>query len=273
MDMAPRRPTWQFLDSMVRNRRTLYVITRFWLAEKHSGTFMGTWWALIQPTFFALFYLAIFTLVFPSRFSTTGSDTTSYALYLLAGLIPWFTFQSVLTASPLTLTGNSSLVRNASFPIELFPVRTVLISLFTWGTGTLITLAAAAAINPDSWRMWPTLPLLLSLQVFAMIGCALALAVLGVFVRDLGQVLALLAMPTLFLMPVFYPIETAPAIFRGAMFLNPWSYMVLCYQDVYVYGSFAHPFAWLVFAAFAASSVPLGIRVFRRSRTVIVSAL
>lgn len=273
MDVASRRPTWQFLGSVARNRRTLYVMTRFWLAEKHSGTLMGTWWALIQPTFFALFYLAIFTLVFPSRFQTAGGATTQYSLYLLAGLIPWFTFQSVLTTSPLALTGNPSLVRNASFPIELFPVRTVVIALFTWGSGTVITLAAAIVINPESWRMWFTLPLLLGLQVLAMTGWALALSVIGVFVRDLSQVIALLAMPVLFLMPVFYTIESAPAIFKGVMLLNPWTYMVLCYQDVYVYGAFTQPLAWLVFTLFAAVSVPLGIRILRRSSTLVVSAL
>ncbi|MBT4867870.1 MAG: ABC transporter, partial [Planctomycetaceae bacterium] len=50
---------------------------------------------------------------------------------------------------------------------------------------------------------------------------------------------------------------------RPLLYLNPFSYLAWCYQDVCYYGRFEHPWAWPVLAILSLSTFLIGSRVFR----------
>lgn len=261
------------LAQLVTERRTLYVMTRFWLAQRHSGSLMGAWWILVQPLAFTAFYAVIFTFIFPSKYTGSSGGSVSYLLFLLAGLIPWMTMAAVFVASPSALTGNSSVVKNFSFPPEFFAAREVIAALITWVVGIGFILAIAAVDNLGSWRMWPLVIPLLVLQTLTMFGWSLLFSAIGVFVRDLGQVIAMLTMPMMFALPIFYSVSAAPPVLQLLIHLNPFTYMVLAYQDVFVSGSFENPWAWVIFPAVAVLSYLIGLRAFSGSKLLFASAL
>ena len=49
-------------------------------------------------------------------------------------------------------------------------------------------------------------------------------------------------------MPMFYLPEVVPAVCRPLLYVNPFSYLVWCYQDAVYFGRFEHPWAWPVLA-------------------------
>ena len=259
--------------NFLRQWKTIYSLTRILLLERHGASFLGAYWVLIQPLVFALFYAFIFTVIYPVKFQLESNMSTNYLLYLLSGLIPWLTFQAVLVSSPASFTSNANLIKNFSFPVASFPIREVAVALATWLVGTVVTLIVAFSFNLEGARMWPLLGFLLVIQVVAMIGWALFFATVGVFIKDLGNVVAISAMPLLFLMPIVYTVDSAPVFFRLVILFNPFSYMVMAYQDIYIYGYFAHPAAWFIFSLFAGFSLFMGLRTFRKSQSLLVGAL
>jgi lipopolysaccharide transport system permease protein len=55
-----------------------------------------------------------------------------------------------------------------------------------------------------------------------------------------------------------------PAAFNPLLWLNPFTYMVYCYQDALYFGRIAHPVSWVAFGVGSLFVFALGYRLFRR---------
>jgi lipopolysaccharide transport system permease protein len=110
-----------------------------------------------------------------------------------------------------------------------------------------------------------------------MIGVSFFLASIGVYFRDLKDFVQVFCVMGMYLIPAFYLPAMVPAIFRPMLYLNPFSYMVWCYQDacyfsymVWCYqdacyfGRFEHPWAWAVLALLSVGIFYIGFKVFRK---------
>ena len=108
------------------------------------------------------------------------------------------------------------------------------------------------------------LPLLVFLQFLAMLGTAFTLSSIGVFFRDIGDFVQIAGIVLIFLLPIVYLPSSVPASFDPILWLNPFSYMVWCYQDVLYFGRFEHPAAWWIFPLWTLLLFTGGYRLFRR---------
>jgi lipopolysaccharide transport system permease protein len=113
---------------------------------------------------------------------------------------------------------------------------------------------------------YAVLPALILLQIGAMLGAAFALSAIGAFFRDLGDLVQLAGIVLIFLMPIVYIPDTVPDVLEAAVWANPFSYMVWCYQDLLYFGRFEHPFAWVIFVVWTFVLLLVGYRLFRRLR-------
>lgn len=83
----------------------------------------------------------------------------------------------------------------------------------------LLVVAAAWGVNPQwQWLLLPTLLLPMALLFW---GVSLLLASLGVFMRDLPQVVTLIIGLMQFLSPVFYPVSALPPLVQTIIGWNP----------------------------------------------------
>jgi len=106
------------------------------------------------------------------------------------------------------------------FPLLLLPAVTVGAALVHVGVGAVLLAAAGAVAGTLSVQVaW--LPLWLVPVVLYGAAVALLLASLGVYVRDIGQVMAAVTSLLMFLTPIFYPMSSVPASLRGLFELNP----------------------------------------------------
>jgi len=55
-------------------------------------------------------------------------------------------------------------------------------------------------------------------------GVVLFVSAIGVYIREMSQIVTLVTMLTLFLSPVFYPITAVPEGYRFLLYLNPLTY-------------------------------------------------
>jgi lipopolysaccharide transport system permease protein len=65
-------------------------------------------------------------------------------------------------------------------------------------------------------------------------------------------------------MPTVYLPDWMPRILQPVIYLNPFSYVIWVYQDVLFFGTFRHPYAWLVTLVFALLALGLGYRTFEK---------
>jgi lipopolysaccharide transport system permease protein len=102
------------------------------------------------------------------------------------------------------------------------------------------------------------LPLLLFFQFLAMVGASLFFSALGAYFRDLKDFVQVFCLINVYLMPVVYLPEWAPAKARLLFALNPFSYMTWCFQDVFYFGHVSSLAVWVVFPLFSLACLSVG---------------
>jgi lipopolysaccharide transport system permease protein len=55
--------------------------------------------------------------------------------------------------------------------------------------------------------------------------------------------------------------------------VNPFTYLVYCYQDIFYFGRIAHPWSWLAFPLWSLFCFVAGYRLFRRLRPYFANVL
>jgi lipopolysaccharide transport system permease protein len=211
-----------------------------------------------------LVYLFLFTKVFVTRVTVTPGSGADAVAYLLSGIIPWLAISQVMSRSAMSVVGNSAIVKQMSFPLELLPIKT-LAGPFMFAGVSLVFLIAyglwitGGSILPAYLLGLPPLIIITSMQLA---GLALLLGCLQVFVRDLKEFINVFLTIGLFIHPILYLPNAIPAAVRPVIYLSPFSYLIFCWQDVLFYGEVGWIWAWVVSVAFAVLLLALGARVF-----------
>lgn len=250
-----------------RNYRALLIeMTRRELTEQYAGQVLGPFWAIGHPLFQTALFLFVFAYVLKTKIGGTHDLPLDYTTYLLSGLLPWLGFQQLMTRTCVALTANSALVKQVVFPIEVLALKSVVPSLVPQLVGCVLLIGYVLVSHGMPPATYLLLPLLLAVQVVAMIGAAFALAAIGAFLRDLKEIIQLVVTAGIYVSPIFYLPNWVPAPFRPLLYANPFSYMVWCYQDALYFGRFQHGWAWVIFTLGSAACFAGGYRLFRQLR-------
>jgi lipopolysaccharide transport system permease protein len=258
---------------LARRRELTWEMAKREITDRYRGQVVGTLWTIIHPLILILVYIFLFVLVFRIRAGGTREMPLDYTTYILSGLIPWLTIQDVLAKSASAITANANMVKQVVFPIEILPVKTVIASMATFVISLTFLLAYVVITQPRLFWTYAMLPVLALLLFLTLTGIAFFLATVGVFVRDIKDFVQVYNFVGFFLIPMFYLPTQVPGPLRPILYVNPFSYVIWCFQDALYFGRFNHPWAWAVFAAMALLFAAGGYRLFNRLRIMFGNAL
>lgn len=218
-------------ESMWRNRGLIRTLVRRDILSRYTGSFGGAFWALLNPLIMMLTYFFVFGIVMKQSFPNDPTHT-GFALYFLAGMLPWLAFNEAVARSPFIMVEHRNFIKKLVFPVETLPVNIVAAGLVTEFFGMILfTLALLVIRHSVPWTL-VYLPLIVAPQVLLTIGIAWFLAALGVFVRDLGQVIGYLLTVLMFLTPIFYSEASLPKAAADLQKVNPIFTLVHSYRAV-----------------------------------------
>jgi lipopolysaccharide transport system permease protein len=249
----------------------LRAMTRRDLAARYRGSLLGVAWALLTPFLMMALYTTVFSVFLKVRLSSDAGPT-AFALYLLAGLLPWTAFADAAGRSVLIIVGQQNLVKKVVFPLETIPLSVVCTALVQHAIALGLFLLAVLF-----WQGWSAtlllLPLALAPLALLTTGASLLLASLGVFLRDLGQAIGLLLTVGLFLTPIFYGPAAVPAPFDALVAANPFTALVALYRQIILDGRVEATWglAWLYLVAVAVCA--LGALWFARTKRAFADVL
>jgi len=246
-----------------RHRALLTELTRREMKFDRIGLLPGVVWQVSFPIVLIALYIFLFSTIFEVRNGPLGP---SGVLYILAGLVPWLFTADVLGRSSAAIVSGASLVKHVLFPVEVLPLSVIAASLMSFAIQAVILLGVSFIESYGSrWMLIMALPLF-GLHLIALIGMSMGLSAVGVYLRDLGEVVRMILTVGLFAAPILYPIAALPRPAQMVLLVNPFTHMVTCYQDVFLDGALAHLWSWLIFAAFALMMFVLGALTMRRAR-------
>lgn len=254
------------IASLWRNRSLIAALAKREVLGRYRGSFLGILWAFFNPVFMLTVYTFVFSVVFKARWAGGGDSKTEFALILFAGMIVFGLFsECVNRASGLILT-NTNYVKKVVFPLEILPFVALgaalfhsLISVLVWFLFYLIYFGLP---HPTALL----LPLVLIPLTLFTLGFLWFLASLGVYLRDVGQIVGVITTALLFLSPVFYPVSALPEQYQVLLHLNPLTLVIEQTRQVLVWGNVIDLGTWATYFSGGAVVAWLGFVWFQKTR-------
>jgi len=215
--------------SLFRHHKLMTSMVRRDILARYRSSFGGSLWTILNPLLLMTTYYFVFGRVLKTKF-----EGGSYVLYFLAGILPWLAFSEAVGRSPSIMLEYRSFVKKLVFPLETLPVNLVIAGAVTEGIGLAIfTLGLLYSRHALPWSvLW--LPALIVPQLLLTVGLCWFLAALGVFLRDLGQVLGFVLTAWFFLTPICYPESQLQGTMLKVQSLNPIFVLVHGYRTVFL---------------------------------------
>lgn len=254
------------LRTVLRHRFLLRQLVQRDVASRYRGSLAGLVWSLLLPCVMLAVYLFVFGYVFtPVRRVGQEGVNAAFALSLFAGMLLHGLVGECLSRAPAAVLAQPSYVKKVVFPIELLPlavVGTALVQFLTGSAVLLLALQFTQGLPVTAW-LWPLawLPLL----AFAA-GVSFMLAALTVYLRDLAQLTGFVATLLLFLSPVFYPLESAPAGWQQWLLFNPLTVPIEVTRNLLIKGTGIPLALWGWHAVASLAALWAGGWIFQRAR-------
>jgi lipopolysaccharide transport system permease protein len=233
---AVRRAITLPFETIWTNRSLIHSMTRRDILGRYRGSFGGATWAILNPLMLMMTYFFIFGLVLHQKFNA-NDQPTDYVIYFLAGMLPWLAFSEAVGRSPTILVEYRNFIKKLRFPVETLPVNIVGSGFVTECFGLVIFAVLVILIRGGlPWTIvW--LPVLIIPQLLFTAGICWLLSSLGLFLRDLGQVIGYVVTLWFFLTPICYSEQALKQTALGPILeKNPIYTLVRAYRSVLLEG-------------------------------------
>lgn len=263
---APVSPA-SLVRSLRNHRELILQLTRRELVGRYKGSVMGLLWSFAHPILLLLMYAFVFSVVFNARWGAEGPESRAqFAVLLFVGMIVHGLFAEALLRAPGLILANVGYVKKIVFPLEILPVVALGGAVFHAVVSVLVLTCALLFLEGRIPWTAVFLPLVLLPLVVLTLGIAWGLASLGVFVRDVAQVIGFAMTLLLFASPVFYPVTALPEALRPWLMLNPLSFVIEEARAVLIYGQTPDTAGLLVYSFVSLALAWAGYAWFQKTR-------
>ncbi len=228
------------LLGVFRRRYLLKLLVRREISARYQGSFLGLLWSYINPL--SQFFIYWFVM---GKLFRLHQDVPNFAIHIFSALIVVHFFTETFNAGTRSIVRNKALVKKMALPREMFPVASMLVSLFHVGPQIVILLIATlmAGWSPDPAGMGAAA---LALAIIMVLGTALALlfSAANVFFRDFSSAVTVLTNFVRFGVPMIYPYSFVPkrfGTFADYYLFNPIADAVLLFQRAFWVGASSDP--------------------------------
>lgn len=206
-----------------KHRELIWQLVKRELYQRYRGTYLGLLWAFISPLLMLLVYTFVFAVIFQARWREGSADApmAEFGLTLFAGLIPFNVFSEVAGQAPRMILSVPNFAKKVVFPLEILPLVAVLAAILHSLFSVCILLIACFAFLGFFSSTLFFLPLAYAPLFFLCLSTGWILASLGVYIRDINQIVTVIIQILFFLSPVFYPITAIPPSMRWFFNINP----------------------------------------------------
>lgn len=193
---------------------------------KYKNSFLGVIWSFLNP----LLQIAVYAIVFPLILKNTQEN---YVIFLCCGLIPWTFFSTAISRSAFTMIENGNILKKVYFPREILPISVVTSEAVNFLISTIIILAFVLFSGLGVTKYILFYPLIFLAQYLLLIAISFIVSSICVYVRDLQHFIGILLQLLFYATPIVYAADTIPTEFAWILKLNPMTYIINGYRDIF----------------------------------------
>ncbi len=254
------------ISSLGQNRKLIKALVKREIASRYRGSLLGVVWSFITPLLMLAVYTFVFGTIFKSRWNSQSNSNAEFALILFAGLIVFNLFAECVNKAPGLILANVNYVKKVIFPLEILPwvalgsaLFNALMSWCAWLLGYLLFFGL-----PHYTIIF--LPLAMFPLMLLTVGLSWWLASLGVYLRDIAQLIAIAVNILMFLSPIFYPVTSLPERYGQLLILNPLTIIIEQVREVVFFGKYPNPTSLAISTMVGAAIAWLGFAWFQKTR-------
>lgn len=197
-----------------------------------SGTFLGYFWWILDP----LMYMLVYMLVVMIIFDRGGPD---FPIYVFSALVPWKWTVSSINDSTSSIKGKANILHQVYIPKFLLPLIKCLINTSKFFFGVLVLMVMIPFFNIDYSLINLTFFVVFAVHFLFILGLSLNLAHIGVYFKDINNILSFSIRLWFYLSPALYQIADIPERVRFLWWFNPMTTFYASYRNLFMYGE--HP--------------------------------
>jgi lipopolysaccharide transport system permease protein len=240
-----------------RNRDLLWLLTKKEITLKYKRTALGILWSLLNPILLALVLFVAFKIFMRIKME-------NYTFFLLSALFPWNWFSASVTMSTGTLIGNVNLIKRIRFPRHFLVLSTIMGQFvnFIFALPILIGFSYFYGKGPGiNWLI--AFPILAVIQFVVTTGVCLVISMVNAYFRDMEYIIGVVISLLFWMTPVVYPLEMVPESYRFYLGINPLTYLIKAWRDLFMSNSIDWGSIGISFGSSLIFFL-LGILIFRR---------
>jgi lipopolysaccharide transport system permease protein len=241
MSVGPSASPRAMLISVIHHRGLLWDLVKRDFIGRYKGSMLGVFWSLFNPLFMLAIYTLVFSVAFKARWGVGEESKVAFAIVLFSGMIVHSLFAECLNRSPSLITSNPNYVKKVIFPLEILPWMALLSSLLHFLVSFVVLLFFCVLAGATVHIGTLLIPIILAPLILMMLGLSWIFASLGVYLRDLSQIMGMVTTVAMFMAPVFYPIDTLPETYRALLVWNPITLPIIQLRDAMLWGK---PLMW-----------------------------
>lgn len=196
------------------------------IGGKYKHSFLGVLWSFINP----LLQIAVYAIVFPLIIK---SNIPNYTVFMVCGLIPWNYFATVINRASFTMVENGNIIKKVYFPREILPLSVVTSETVNFFISTIIILVFTLAYGMGPTPYILLYPIIVLVQYVLLMGISLIVSSVTVYFRDLQHFIGVILQLLFYATPIVYSMETIPENFRWILKLNPMTYIIQGFRDIF----------------------------------------
>ena len=152
------------------------------------------------------------------------------------------------------------------FPLDAFAWVSVGTALFHMLIAMLIFVVAIVVWQGHVMMSVLLVPVLILPFALMTVGFVWFVSSLGVYLRDIGQLMGIVSSLLMFLAPVFYPLHSVPAGLADYLYINPITFIVEQVRAAAIWGTPVDWLGWGIYCVVAYVIAWLGLMWFQRMR-------
>lgn len=219
--------------TLLKNTGLIFNLTKRDVESRYRGTSLGIVWSLLNPVIMLSIYSFIFGFVFKAKWGSATTD--NYTLIMFTGLLIHGFIAECIGKATTIYVYNVSYVKKVLFPLESLCWVSVFGALFQFLMSCIVFAIFCIILQQPVSLMTLLVPVVISPLIVLSYSISLFLSSLGVYVRDMGQIVAVVIALMLFMSPIFYPITAVPEQYRMLIYINPLTFIVESLRDIVLY--------------------------------------
>lgn len=231
-----------FRETWSHRRLTRYLV-RADLKKHGSDTLLGNVWWILDP----LLQMAVYVVLVQVIFKVNKPD---YPLFVFCAILPWKWFSSAINDGIMAVTSRERIIKQVKFPKIVLPVAATVGGIVNFAFGLIPLFGLMFLFYSDRFSPYILLiPAIAAVQFVFSLACAVLVAAINVFFRDIANVARHALRLWFYLSPALYAYEDVSGRLDGAVgkieLLNPWTPLFESYRAV-IYNMTMPNWTWLL---------------------------